>query len=47
MVRPKVEAVPVGISYLAHDEYQLEIKDSIGDKDFYQCVYKDDYFRRI
>ena len=24
--------------YLAHDEYQLEIKDSIGDKDFYQCV---------
>lgn len=41
------ELVEVINRYLAHDEYQLEIKDSIGDKDFYQCVYKDDYFHRI
>ena len=32
------ELVEVINRYLAHDEYQLEIKDSIGDKDFYQCV---------
>lgn len=32
------ELVKVINRYLSHDEYQLEIKDSIGDKDFYQCV---------
>lgn len=32
------EIVEVINKYLTHDGYQLEIKDSIGDKEFYQCI---------
>ncbi len=35
---PNSELVNVINRYLEHDGYKLTVKDSIGDKDFYQCV---------